>query len=268
MIKYIKSDFSNTTELKKLWLECFDDTAEAVNLFFERLYNEMSVYCAFDDESIVSAVYLIKGRLNGFKAHYLCGASTKSEYRSRGIMSGLIEYVLAYEEKNGCVYSILMPADDKLYDFYSRLGYVPQCCVKRQSYRRQELTGFADVRSKNAETNYEQLQRSCLKSNYFEWSDICIEFAKDYYKLYGVKIIDENACFAMLEEKNNSSAVFYAVYDDLSQLAELLLKYSASERFEIISRAEDGFNNEKYGMIKSLDNTEIPENVYIGITLS
>ena len=83
-----KTEKSDTESLKKLWLSCFDEDVTAINLIFDSgLFDGC---CAVVDDRIVSALYLVKGTLNGEKSHYLCGASTDESFRGNGIMSRLI----------------------------------------------------------------------------------------------------------------------------------------------------------------------------------
>ena len=68
-----KTEKSDTESLKKLWLSCFDEDVTAVNLIFDsELFNGC---CAVVDDRIVSALYLVKGTLNGEKSHNLSVAT-------------------------------------------------------------------------------------------------------------------------------------------------------------------------------------------------
>ena len=80
-----KTEKSDTESLKKLWLSCFDEDVTAVNLIFDS--DLFDGCCAVVDDRIVSALYLVKGTLNGEKSHSLFGASTNKSFRGNGIMS-------------------------------------------------------------------------------------------------------------------------------------------------------------------------------------
>lgn len=96
-----KTEKSDTESLKKLWLSCFDEYVTAVNLIFDS--DLFDGCCAVVDDRIVSALYLVKGTLNGEKSHYLCGASTDESFRGNGIMSRLIDFALNDAKNNGDV---------------------------------------------------------------------------------------------------------------------------------------------------------------------
>ena len=267
-LTFVKSDSSDIPRLKRLWLACFDEKQQAVDLFFDRVFADASVYCAKDGYLIVSAVYLLNVSLNGQKAHYLCGASTLPQYRKKGIMTRLIEYALNDARENGSKFSLLFPASKDLYAFYSRLGYKSECYASFTQYLRRELESDKNFRTKEP-ADYELMQQKAFNNSFVLWNNSFVRFAIDYYKMYDVKIIDSDDCIAFYEENDGCAEVFYAAYSDFSALANNLLAQSDAEKFILTGKANQNSKTEKYGMIKSLDdNCKIPENVFIGITLN
>lgn len=267
MIDYLRADKNDTAQLKKLWLECFDDTEQAVDLFFDRNKQNMRAFCAKDNDKVVSALYLLDVTLNGQKAHYLCGASTKADYRKKGIMSGLIKFSLENAVADSDKFSVLMPAKEPLYDYYARLGYKSECFAQKRIYSRKDLLSFSDCSSEKI-CDFEALQRISFDNNFLLWNNKFKNFACDYYRLYGTTVINTSDCFALFDENNGCADVFYAVSTSKSVLAKRLLENSSAERFCITDKANKSSDKEKYGMIKSLySNIKIPENVFIGITL-
>lgn len=272
-----KNNYEYIPLLKKLWLDCFEEKSEAVDLFFERCMDFTSIYTASVEKKPIAMLFLVHSTLNGKKAHYLCSAATQGEYRNLGIMSRLIDFALADSHKNGDIYSLLFPANEKLYSYYERLGYKALCSASRKVFSREELRRFADNRQSNLPLensyNYEELQRLCLKDNFLFQNNKFISFATDYYSLYDCETVKSDNCFALIDEDNGTADVFYSLYTDFSVLAEKILKNTTAKRFVFTGNPDSEiYNNsiiEKYGMIKSLDNNEkIPENTYIGITLS
>ncbi len=276
-LNFEKNKFEYIPILKNLWLDSFGEKSEAVDLFFNQCIDFTTIYTASIEEKTVAMLFLVHSTLNGKNAHYLCSAATSSEYRNLGIMGKLIEFALDDSRKNGDVYSLLFPANDTLYSYYERFGYKPLCTVKKAVFSREELRRFSLNNQNNLtdETsyNYEELQKVCLKDDFLLQNNNFISFASDYYSLYDCKTVKSNNCFALVEEENGIAEVFYSIYESLGSLAQALLKNTTAKLFEFTVKADDklynNYKNEKYGMIKSLDNNEkIPENTYIGITLS
>ncbi|MGN0501693.1 MAG: GNAT family N-acetyltransferase [Ruminococcus sp.] len=276
-INFEKDNFEYIPLLKKLWLDCFEEKSQAVDLFFNCCLDFTSFYTASVENNPVAMLYLVSTTLNGKKAHYLCSAATQIEYRNLGIMSRLIDFALADSHKNGDVYSLLFPANEKLYSYYERLGYKALCSASRKVFSREELRLFAENRQSNLPLensyNYEELQRLCLKDNFLLQNNKFISFASAYYSLYDCKTVKSDNCFALFEEENGTADVFYSLYTDFSVLAEKILENTTAKQFVFTGKQDSEiYKNsiiEKYGMIKSLDNNEkIPENTYIGITLN
>lgn len=257
MISFEKS-VRKADELKNIWLACFEEDARATDLFFERAIKFSEVYCAKCDDKIVSALYLINAKLNGRKAHYIFGVATLPEYRGRGIMGNLMEYALNDAKQNGDVYSLLFPASESLYDFYAKFGYKSNCTSKSRVFTRKELEK-AEIPDNS-------------KNNILLWNNNFVEFASEYYEIYGIKTVRDENCFALIEENDNQAHVFYSSYTDFDRLKKLVLENTTAEKFVFTGNSDDKLyineNSERYGMIKSLDNTEIPNDVYIGITLN
>lgn len=276
-IKFEKNNFDCIPILKKLWLDCFEEKSQAVDLFFNCCLDFTSIYTASIEDKPVAMLFLVSSTLNGKKAHYLCSAATQGEYRNLGIMSRLIDFALEDSHKSGYVYSLLFPANEKLYSYYKRFGYKPLCTARKKVFTREKLKQIAHNNQSNLSFlnsyNYEELQRLCLKDNFLLQNNKFISFASAYYSLYDCKTVKSDNCFALFEEENGTAEVFYSLYTDFSVLAEKILENTTAKQFVFTGKPDSKiYNNsiiEKYGMIKSLDNNEkIPENTYIGITLN
>ena len=280
--EYRKAGTGDIDELKKLWLSCFDDSEEAVELFFERNKNTYHAYTAILDGKIVSALYLIDCKLGGENAHYLCGAATLPEFRKRGIMGELIEYSLNDAKSRGDRFSVLLPANVGLYRYYSALGYRTSCAVSVARITREHLSGIdhqtfdspSAGRSRPTPAKIvelENLQSGFKKSNFLYWNNNYIRFAIDYYACYGVKTVFNQNALAVFEEKDGVCNVFYTIYNDLKELKSLLLNNTESNYFVITGKCgEEFFDNskkEKYGMARALSSKPLPNDIYIGITL-
>lgn len=261
-------------QLKMLWADSFCEERKAVDIIFDRYFDLFGAYCAEDNGKIVSALYLVSGSLNGKRAHYLCGAATLPQYRRRGIMKGLIEYALSRSAKDGDKYSLLFPANESLYSFYSRLGYASACSAKKFEISRKQLKNIKpECRLCGVTSDFEDLQKACFCSDFLMHSGRFLRFAAEYYGVYNIRLLQDSCCAALVDEDGKTADVIYSVYTDFEKLSALLLKNTAAQKFVFTLKSDNRiFRNakiEKYGMIKPLDGSiEIPENIYIGITLS
>ena len=262
----------DTDKLKSLWLLCFDDLPEAAELFFERNKNTYHAYISEIDGKLVSALYLIDCKLGGENAHYLCGAATLPEFRKRGIMGRLIEYSLNDAKRRGDRYSVLLPASESLYRFYSGHGYRTCCSICRTVISRAELERDCSGCVNAVDSaDFEQIQKGFKKDNFLFWNNNYIRFAVDYYACYGVKTVLSQNALAVFEEEDSVCTVIYSIYNDIKELKTLLINNSAAKKFVITGKSgEKLFNNskkEKCGMARALTAKPLPNDIYIGITL-
>lgn len=273
-ILFTKPRSGEAKQLKRLWADVFEEKPKAVNLIFDSCFDIFDGYCAKKDSKIIAALYLIRGKLNGENAHYLCGAATLPEYRNQGIMSKLIEYALSDAAQSGDKYSLLLPANRGLYQFYSRLGYVQKCSAKRKIFSRAELEACAaDNTGKERMISFEQLQKKCFAGDYLMQNSRFLSFANEYYAVYGVSFLQGERSVALVDCNDDCADIIYSAYVDFGELAALLLKNINAENFAFWGKADNALladsEKQEYGMIKLLDkNFKIPEDIYIGITLS
>lgn len=252
-------------QLKKIWLSCFEEKEEAAELFFQRNKESFHAYACEEEGRLICALYLIDCTLNGDSAHYLCGAATLSEYRGRGMMSGLIAFALDDAKRRGDCYSLLFPASDSLYGFYAKFGYRPSCAVKSVI-----LDTATDRKSCESSPDLHTLQMKYDNKNSLFWDDDFIRFSAEYYGCYGAKAAQSANAFAIFQPDGDFAEVCYALYSDIEALKALLADQGI-KRFHLTSAADksltEGEITKPFGMILPLYGNKAPENVYIGITL-
>lgn len=125
MIRYaVGEDLLN---LKKIWKICFNDSDEFIDLYFDYKYKYSDTIVYIEDNQIVACLYMIPYTINFYSNeipfYYLSGLSTLSEYRKKGYMSQLIDYAHEIMKERNISLSILVPAEDWLYIYYSKFGY-------------------------------------------------------------------------------------------------------------------------------------------------
>ncbi len=257
-INYSNADKADINDLKELWLSSFDEKPTAVDLFFDNCFSPKQTYIAMYGDKIVSALYLLPTSFKGQKAHYLCGASTHKDFRKKGIMSELISFALKNSANNGDKYSFLFPANDKLYSYYQKLGYIENCSAYISEFTREDLIYFGELNSAN--------------DNILNWNNNFKRFSADYYSIYDIKSINNENYFALLEESENTAEVFYFDYKEnyFKQLINEILHKTNAEHFVFTHNGI--FKNAqkiRCGMVKPLKNViATSTDIYIGITLN
>lgn len=118
-------------DIISLWEECFGDDRAYIEFFLDSCPNKVCIGSVADGKP-VSMLFLLNGELNGFSCKYIYAACTSIDCRGRGLMGELIEYAKSCCQDIEADFLFLVPAEDSLYDYYSRFGFVTK--MKRAGY--------------------------------------------------------------------------------------------------------------------------------------
>ena len=81
-------------KIKELWQLCFHDDERFVSLLFDRLYRDENACCMEEKGVVTTALqmlpYCMTFGSTCLDVSYISGASTRPEYRNRGLMSRLL----------------------------------------------------------------------------------------------------------------------------------------------------------------------------------
>lgn len=125
-------------DIKKLWIESFDDSREYVDMYFDRVYRDADVVATMVSGHPVSSMLLQRYAMSfhgqEMGVSYVAGASTKRQMRGNGLMTELMGKALVESRNRGDMLCALIPANDSLYSYYSRLGFATVFFVDPQRY--------------------------------------------------------------------------------------------------------------------------------------
>lgn len=115
-------------QVKALWKLCFpDDTDDFVELYFSSRYNDEINSAIVEDGMVVSALQRIPYPMQYIDkvipVAYISGACTHPEFRSRGLMSRLLDDAHRKMYADGKYLSLLIPANEGLVAYYAKSGY-------------------------------------------------------------------------------------------------------------------------------------------------
>lgn len=152
-----------------LWREAFGDSEEYINFFLDTHSGCRCVTLEEKDE-LVSALYLIDGKLNGVDGFYLFAAATFKKHRSNGYMARLLKLAEQRAKENGKSFIALVPAEKSLFDYYSRFGYKTAFYAKKQPVS----------------------QPVPQAENRFVWCREHLEYIKSEHEKYGTDVLTAN----------------------------------------------------------------------------
>lgn len=126
--------------VRALWETCFPDEGGFNDWFFAHCYKEEHTLLCLEDETLVAMVQMLPYRMTAGgvsrEVTYIYGACTDPAHRRKGHMARLLERSFELDREAGRVASVLIPAEEWLFDFYRPFGYEPFFPVKRREITR------------------------------------------------------------------------------------------------------------------------------------
>ncbi len=142
--------------LKRLWGKSFDDTNEAIDLFFTDFFAPGDCVTADVDGKPAAALYILPAALRGeredYPCHYIYAAATLPEFRGRGVMTELLQFAWEVGRARGDCFSVLVPANGGLFDYYALHGYREHTCVELVTLTRAECLDWLHSRDGEEDT--------------------------------------------------------------------------------------------------------------------
>lgn len=105
-------------QIISLWSSVFDDTKEEIEFFLDKCKNYLCLGL-FVDGSLASMLFLVKCKYAEYNGQYIYAVCTAEKFRNRGYSSKLISE--AKMQMHDFLW--LIPANDGLFDFYSKHGF-------------------------------------------------------------------------------------------------------------------------------------------------
>lgn len=116
-------------EVIRLWRICFQDSEDFIRFYFDKKYREEYTLTRSENGQIVSALQMLPYQMtwngNLIPVSYISGASTLPEARKKGYMSQLLSKAFTAMRSQKIAFSILIPQENYLYDYYAKTGYAP-----------------------------------------------------------------------------------------------------------------------------------------------
>ena len=110
-----------------LWRDTFDDVEPFVQLYFSRVFKpEYNVICQVDQHTVAALqtlLYTLKYYSEEVLTAYISGVSVREEFRKQNMGNNLMSQAHFRLYHKDVVFATLIPAEEWLYDWYSRCGY-------------------------------------------------------------------------------------------------------------------------------------------------
>lgn len=225
MIKIYNAENLNREDVINLWMECFGDTREYVEFFLDNCPNYVCVEYLVEDK-LVSQLFLLEGELASEKCKYLYAACTHEDYRRRGIMEELIEFTKTYCKDKNYSSIFLVPANESLYSYYSKFGFVASF-LKKESVGQNESELLSELTETDIDAVFDIKKELIENINGFRFSDDVMKYTIKEHLFNGGKIY--------INSKDDEKTVaFYYINGSDIVVKELLIEKTElySENFQ------------------------------------
>jgi GNAT superfamily N-acetyltransferase len=132
---------------KQIWKLCFGDDDAYIEFYFANRYKEDETLLLIADGEIVSMLTIIPVEVVTEDGETIPSAmqyavATHPEYRGRGFVSRLMDFCDRHLKQNRIEMSVLVPAEERLFDFYGKRGYKKGFYVREVSFAAGCITGI------------------------------------------------------------------------------------------------------------------------------
>ncbi len=126
-------------EIKKIYKEAFNDTAEYVDMYFDKVYDDEEAMIYYAENSVPASSLFLKRYKMTFGDEtvdiaYISAAATRRQFRDRGFMKTLIKEAIMKSRDRGDLFVTLIPAQKWLFDYYARFGFSTVFYVEELRY--------------------------------------------------------------------------------------------------------------------------------------
>lgn len=181
---------SKVNQLSILWQSIFDEDEAVINIYFQNVYGICENPIIENNGEILSSAFLVPCEIGKHKGFYVYCALTHKQHRGQGLMAQILAKADKIREKSGFDFLLLVPAEESLFNYYAKFGFVP----------------FGYGFSADFPENYSEIQAKYSSVRKYsetevKFPDCVIDFWAAATKHYGGKIIETDGNICLLNEK-------------------------------------------------------------------
>ncbi len=143
-------------KIMNLWRQNFHDSEEFIQFYFAHKYNNENALVYEENGEVLSALlmlpYPMKWQDTVIQTAYISGACTQEKARNQGFMTKLLQTAFHQMYKRKIALSTLIPAENWLFDHYSKLGYVPVFEYSSEEYIPRQTTFSINKHTRSPQT--------------------------------------------------------------------------------------------------------------------
>lgn len=212
-------------KVRELWELCFDDTKAFVDLYFDRRYSDDINMAVCENGQLVSALQMVPYTMTfqgeRISVSYISGACTHPDYRSKGVMRKLLDQTHQRMYREGVMLSTLIPAQEWLFVYYEKRGYIPAFfySVKHVDVGKLEINPSCQIEEyvKESLDAYPYFDRKMVER------DGCVQHTEvDFHVILADLALSGGKLYIALELRQIVGMIFCIPHDGILYITELL----------------------------------------------
>lgn len=201
-----RSRSGDEKKLKDIWQICFSDPDEYIDSFFEKMYRpgRAVVAEAEAERELCAAMYVLEaGDLAMGRCGYLYALGTLPNYRGSGIGAAVAKGAAALGFELGYDICVTCPAEQGLFDYYRKLGFLNFSKISRLIYSISDLhsRSFNGHITSISAHEYNKLREKFVPENAVRYSGEFMEYLSETFRQSGGGLftLDTGKCIAAVE---------------------------------------------------------------------
>ncbi len=200
--------------ITQIWQECFNDSDEYIEMYFNRVYRDDDALLLIKNDIPISSMLLQRYAMSFHgdvvNMGYIYGAGTRKQLRGNGYMSELMVDSLKTSFTRGDMLCSLIPANEWLYNYYSKFGFSTVFYINKERFTSQHkfhVNGkYHLINDVNPKTIYEQFhtlmkQRQCCVLHSYQ----------DFLNIIEDNRLDNGKFITLGDSFNNIKSMAWAV---------------------------------------------------------
>lgn len=172
-MKIFNSTIKNfKTQIKNIILKSFNIDSQEIDFFLNCAPSGGRCFVCEENKEIVSSLctfprkFYIYGKV--YTSMYIYGAATLPEYRNRGYMSQLFEYLKTYAKQKGVHSLSLVPGTQSLEKYYNKLGFINFFKTKKIILSNEDVKNLCKHIEINLDMCYNAAQIAEIRKNIYK----------------------------------------------------------------------------------------------------
>ncbi len=189
---------------KNIWKVCFGDEDSYIDLYYLNQYKPEETAILLYEDKLAAMATMIPGKLampggKTLDLAMLYAVATHPDYRGKSFSTQIMDYCHKHLMAIGMDASILVPAEESLFDFYGQRGYETAFYRREVTLSLDQIVAFQtqvaqDVAIEPVEADdYNKRRRDLLADNiYVDYTNAAINYQKIVSQKYGADLYGIN----------------------------------------------------------------------------